>query len=167
MRGRNPPASGQLPKNFTFWNLCYKPEISRKIYRREFAGGDVTASASRKISASLKSEVCNIHAADDACYNCGMLIDKIPQDLLALYMRHELSSSKLAEVVGCHPQSLRRAITRPKRVKQPTNKTELLRLRHAFRMTLGHLPISEIAERASVSTSTARRIKEQWSKQYA
>lgn len=96
-----------------------------------------------------------------------MLIDKIPQDLLEQYKRHEISSSKLAEVVGCHPQSLRRAITRPKRVKQPTNKTELLRLRHAFRMTLGHLPISEIADRASVSTSTARRIKEQWSKQYA
>ena len=167
MRGRNPPASGPLPKNFTIGNLCYKPEISRKIYRREFAGGDVTASTCEKISASLKAEVCNIHAADGGCYNCGMLIDKIPQDLLEQYKRHEISSSKLAEVVGCHPQSLRRAITRPKRVKQPTNKTELLRLRHAFRMTLGHLPISEIAERASVSTSTARRIKEQWSKQYA
>lgn len=167
MRGRNPPASGPLPKNFTIGNLCYKPEISRKIYRREFAGGDVTASASRKISASLRAEVCNIHAANGGCYNCGMLIDRIPHDLLAQYKRHEISSSKLAEVVGCHPQSLRRAIPRPKRVKQPTNKTELLRLRHTFRMTLGHLPISEIAERASVSTSTARRIKEQWSKQNA
>lgn len=167
MRGANPPASGPLPKNFTIGNLCYKPEISRKIYRREFAGGDVTASTCEKISASLRAEVCNIHAADGGCYNCGMLIDKIPQDLLEQYKRHEISSSKLAEVVGCHPQSLRRAITRPKRVKQPTNKTELLRLRHAFRMTLGHLPISEIADRASVSTSTARRIKEQWSKQHA
>lgn len=96
-----------------------------------------------------------------------MLIDRIPPDLLGKYMRHELSSRELAEVLGCHPQSLRRAITRPKRVKQPTNKTALLQARHKFRLSIAHLSVTEIAERASVSTSTARRIKTQWKAQNA
>lgn len=96
-----------------------------------------------------------------------MLIDRIPPDLLGKYMRHELSSRELAEVLGCHPQSLRRAITRPKRVKQPTNKTAYRRARQHYRMSIAHLSVAEIADKASVSTSTARRIKTQWKAQNA
>lgn len=91
-----------------------------------------------------------------------MLIDQISPDLLAKYKSHELSSRELANILGCHPQSLRRAIQRPKRVAQPTNKTEYLRIRHLYRMSIAHLSIAEIADKASVSASTARRIKAQW-----
>lgn len=88
----------------------------------------------------------------------------IPDDALADYIARKITSQQLADLTGHHPSYLRRAIKRPPKQPQPKTKTKLIQARQAYRASIAHLPIREIAQQAYVSLSTAARIKNKYGK---
>lgn len=98
-------------------------------------------------------------------YNPTMKIqDRIPPKMLEDYMAYLVTSVEVAKAIGCHPQSVRRAITRDPAMQATearikAEKAKLRKTRQKFRDTLAHLPLAEIQKRANVSYRTAQRIK--------
>lgn len=88
-----------------------------------------------------------------------MNLDKIPEPILQDYMAYRITSAALAEILNCHPVTVRKNIKRPPRPSPPKNKSSIRRARALWRKTLAHLPAKEIQERAHVSLRTAYRIK--------
>ena len=88
--------------------------------------------------------------------------DRITPEQLDLYLSHRITSKELAKLLGCHPQSLRRAIRRPKKPNIAKEKSILRKMRTEFHKTLAHLPLREIMEKAHVSKTTAWRIQKRY-----
>lgn len=84
-----------------------------------------------------------------------------PEDVEA-YLDRRITSAELAGRTGMNASYLRRAIQRePVIPKEPPRraKQSLIAARKAYRATLAHLEVAEIAKLAYVSLRTARRIK--------
>ena len=92
------------------------------------------------------------------------IIDKIPKDLLDKYLNHEITSIALAEIIQCHPHSLRRAVKRPPRPNRAKQKQRLRQLREQFHESIAHLSLREIMKQAHVSKTTAWRIQQRYKK---
>ena len=88
-------------------------------------------------------------------------IKDIPQELLDKYIRFEMTSAELSAITGFNPAAIRRAIKRPQKPKVKS-RAERARERREHQKTLAHLKIKEIAKAASVSISTANRIRQRY-----
>ena len=88
-------------------------------------------------------------------------MDTPPEPQYSLYLERKITSATLAALMGVHPVTIRRNIKRTPRVKAVT-KSELIKLRNAYRATQAHLPASLLQDVLCVSKSTAHRIKQKY-----
>ena len=91
-------------------------------------------------------------------------LTKITPQQMDDYVNHRITSTQLAELTGYAAPYIRRSIQREKKPPSPNTKwrkerSDLIKARRAFHDSISHLSLKQIKEQASVSESTASRIK--------
>lgn len=99
-----------------------------------------------------------------------LILESIDQETLDKYLAYKLTSTQVAEMLGCHPVSVRRAIPRDRQTrsyfrveavkKAKADKQKLKKARLAWRIEQAGLPRQELAKKINASVSTADRLKQ-------